>query len=192
MKTAPALVLSALLPFSAAAQERVIQKQVVVKADVGATWQAWTTTEGIRTFFAPDGRIEARPLGPYEIYFNPYAKPGLKGADDMIVLAVQEKKMIAFTWNAPPSLPQVRGHRTHVAVRLRPVGDSETEVRITHSGWGEGGEWDQAYDYFGKAWDHVLGNLRKRFETGPLDWSAPLKRLKEMQEAEEAKAGGRK
>ena len=46
-----------------------------------------------------------------------------------------------------------------------------TRVTLHHVGWGEGGEWEQAYAYFDRAWGNVLANLRKRFESGPIDWS---------------------
>lgn len=130
------------------AQERAIVKQVVVKAPVEAVWNAWTTTEGIKSFFAPDARVDARPDGPFEIYMNPYAEPGMKGADNMRFLALQDKKMISYTWNAPPSLPEARQQRTVVIVRFAPVSDNETQVTMTHLGWGDGGEWDKAYAYF--------------------------------------------
>ncbi|MDH5265530.1 MAG: SRPBCC domain-containing protein, partial [Betaproteobacteria bacterium] len=89
MKRTVAALLVAALPLAAVAQERAIVKISVVAAPLEAVWKAWTTTEGIRTFFAPDARVEPRPGGPFEIYFNPYAKAGLKGGDDMVVLAVQ-------------------------------------------------------------------------------------------------------
>ncbi len=165
------------------AQERAIVKQVVVKAPVEAVWNAWTTTEGIKSFFAPDARVEARPDGPFEVYINPYAQSGMKGADNMRFLAVQDRKMISFTWNAPPSLPEARKERTVVIVRFAPVGDNETQVSMTHLGWGDGGEWDKAYAYFDKAWGNVLGNLQKRFVEGPIDWTEWLKQMKAMTDA---------
>ena len=161
-----------------AAEERALSKQVTVKAPVDAVWNAWTTTEGVKSFFAPDARIEARPDGPFEVYMNPYAQPGMKGADDMRVLAVQDGKMISYTWNAPPSLPEARAQRTVVIVRFKPAGEGETQVTMTHLGWGDGGEWDKAYAYFDKAWDTVLGNLQKRFVSGPIDWTEWLARMK--------------
>lgn len=166
----------------AIAQERVISKQVLVKAPVEAVWQAWTTSEGIKSFFAPDARVEARVDGPFEIYFNPYAAPGLKGADDMRFLALQPQRMLSFTWNAPPHLPEVRGQRTFVTVRMHPAAEGQTHVVLNHGGWGDGGQWDQAYDYFNRAWGNVLANLQKRFEQGPIDWSEFLNRLKAASE----------
>ena len=92
MKTTLAALLLAAAPM-VLAQERAIVKTVTVKAPVEEAWKAWTTAEGIRTFFAPDARVEARPGGPFEIYFNPYGKPGTKGADGMVFLAVQDLKV---------------------------------------------------------------------------------------------------
>lgn len=188
------LALLAAAPPAALAQEpdRALVKRAVVKAPLEAAWKAWTTAEGIRTFFAPEAVVDARPGGAFDIHFNPYAKPGLKGADGMVVLAVQEKKLLSFTWNAPPHLPEARAQRTSVAVRFKPLADNETEVRLVHTGWGEGGQWDQAFDYFDKAWARVMANLEKRFVDGPVDWAPFLKGVKAFQDAEDAKAAGAK
>lgn len=164
-----------------AAAEKAIDREVVVPAKVDAVWQAWTTSEGIRTFFAPDARVELRVDGPFEIYINPYAKPGMKGADDMRIIGFQPQRMLSFTWNAPPHLPEARANRTVVVLRFEPVGETQTRVTLHHIGWGEGGEWDKAYDYFGKAWPNVLANLQKRFTSGPVDWTEWLAQMKKLQ-----------
>ena len=177
------LVVATLGSGAAAAQERTIRKEVVVKAPLEAVWNAWTTSEGIKTFFAPDARVEARPDGPFEIYINPFAVPGLRGADDMRFLAVQPMRMLSFTWNAPPHLPEARAQRTSVVLRFQPVSQAETRVSLSHGGWGDGGQWDQAYDYFDRAWGNVLSNLQKSFVEGPKDWSDWLRQLKAAGEA---------
>ncbi|MEI6737860.1 MAG: SRPBCC domain-containing protein [Pseudomonadota bacterium] len=163
--------------------ERAIVEKISIKANINDVWNAWTTSAGIKTFFAPDANVEARPGGPFEIYMDPGAPAGMKGADGMVFLAIQDKKMISFTWNAPPSLPEVRKQHTVVVVRFTPRGDALTDVSLHHSGWGTGGgngsdaEWDKAYDYFSKAWPNVLKNLKKRFDDGPIDWKPWLDRL---------------
>lgn len=172
---AAALLLSA--AFSAHGAERAIDKEVVVPAGVDAVWQAWTTSEGLTSFFAPEAVVEARVGGPFHIHMDPGAQPGLRGADDMRILAIQPKRMLSFDWNAPPSLPQARQQRTFVIVRLQPVDATTTRVTLHHTGWGDGGEWDQAYQYFDRAWGHVLGGLKTRFEQGPRDWRPWLAQL---------------
>ena len=181
MKNAVTCLLACLFVLAARAEERAIHKEAVVKAPIEQVWQAWTTSEGIKTFFAPDANVEARPDGPFQVYINPFGEPGMKGADDMRVLAVQAPKMISFTWNAPQSLPEARKQRTLVIVRLAPAGDGQTLVTLTHVGWGDGGEWDKTYAYFDHAWEKVLGNLQKRFTEGPVDWTEWLNQLKGLQ-----------
>jgi uncharacterized protein YndB with AHSA1/START domain len=171
-------------------EERRIVKEVVVKAAPEAVFKAWSTSEGVASFFAPEANIQARPDGLFEVYMNPYAQPGMKGADNMRVLGVQENRMITFTWNAPPHLPEARAQRTFVTVRMQPEG-AETRVRLTHTGWGDGGEWDKAYAYFDRAWGNVLANLQKRFADGPIDWTEWRGKLKAMMEEEARKKAGK-
>lgn len=160
------------------ADERAIVKEVVVKATPEVVWRTWTTAEGIKSFFAPDARVEPRPDGPFEIYFNPYAAPGLRGADEMRFMALQEPRFLSFTWNAPPHLPDARKQRTLVTLRFTPAANGETRIVLHHSGWGDGGQWDQTFEYFNSAWGRVLANLKKRFDEGPIDWSEWTARLK--------------
>ncbi|MBC7617777.1 MAG: SRPBCC domain-containing protein [Candidatus Saccharibacteria bacterium] len=170
-----------------AAPERVVTKTVVVNATLDQTWEAWTTRAGITSFFAPDAKIEARVGGPFQIYMDPDAEPGAKGADDMRFMALQPMSMLSFDWNAPPILPLARAQRTFVVVRLEAVSEKLTRVTLTHTGWGEGGEWEQAFDYFDRSWGTVLDNLKRRFDTGPRDWTVWLQQLKVMRSAKSKK-----
>ena len=181
MKKLLCCLLMVVLPLLAHAAERSIDKDVVVAAPLAQAWHAWTTREGIVSFFAPDAHVQARPGGAFQIYFDPGAAPGSKGADDTRFMAVQPMQMLSFDWNAPPHLPQVRAQRTLVVVRFVPVDEQTTRVSLHHTGWGEGGQWDQAYLYFDRAWGNVLANLKKRFDSGQAyDWSDWLKQLDKM------------
>jgi uncharacterized protein YndB with AHSA1/START domain len=178
-------------PPDATGAERALDKQVLVQATPEQAWAAWTTREGITSFFAPDAEIDARVGGAFHIHIDPLAQPGSRGADDMRYMALQPPRMLSFDWNAPPSLPEARQQRTFVVVRIAPVSATETRVSLRHSGWGDGGEWDKAYQYFDQAWDKVLGNLQTRFEKGPIDWTDWLAQLRQWhEEAEKKKATG--
>jgi len=175
MLAGAALVLAATAAIGA---ERALDKEVVVAAPIESVWQTWTTRAGIRTFFAPDAEIDARVGGAFHIHINPYAEPGMKGADDMRFMALQPPTMLSFDWNAPPSLPEVRAQRTFVVVRLAPIDEKSTRVTLHHTGWGTGGQWDDTYAYFDRAWGAVLGNLKKSFESGPVDWTDWLAQMR--------------
>ena len=177
-----AALANALAAVGALAAERALDKAVVVSASVDQVWDAWTTREGIVSFFAPDAQVEARVGGPFQIYFDPGAAAGMKGADDMRFLALQPKKMLSFDWNAPPSLPETRQQRTLVIMRLEALGEKSTRVTLHHVGWGDGTEWDKTYRYFDRVWEFVLNNLKTRFEKGPTDWKPWLEQLQKSRE----------
>jgi uncharacterized protein YndB with AHSA1/START domain len=154
--------------------ERTIAGEVTVNAPADQVWLAWTTSEGAETFFAPRCAIEARPGGKYEILFDLEQAPGKQGTEGMTVLAVQPGRMLSFTWNNPPELPDIRDQRTHVTVILEALSPSQTRVVLRHDGWGAGGAWDAAVEYFERAWKRiVLPRLKYRFANGPIDWNNP-------------------
>lgn len=149
-------ILGLALPFGAAqATDRIIVSSVEVEASPAQIWDLWTTEEGL-TFFAPASRIDLRPGGTYEVYFLPDAPEGQRGSEGTTVLGFQENRMLSITWAMPPYMPEVRPHLTPLTIEIVPVSDTVTSVTITHTGWGEGGEWDEAYAYFQQNWPLVL------------------------------------
>jgi uncharacterized protein YndB with AHSA1/START domain len=158
---------------SAPAQDRQIRVAVTVAATPEQVWPLWTTDEGVRSFFAPGSHIELKVDGAYEIFFMPQAPAGRRGADGMRLLAVEPNRRLAFTWNAPETLPYARNQRTVVIVDFTPVGSDSTTVTLRHLGWGTGPEWDEAITYFEPAWNNfVMASFKRRIEVGPIDWKA--------------------
>ncbi len=154
----------------------VIDCEIDISAPLSDVWYAWTTKEGAESFFAPQCNIELKPGGAYEMLFDLEAEPGKQGGEGMIVLAVQPKRMLTFTWNAPPRLSSVRGQMTYVMVKLSEIDGDGTRITLHHGGWGEGKEWDAAFQYFSHAWANiVLPRLKYRFDEGPVDWNEPPK-----------------
>ena len=44
-------------------------------------------------------------------------------------------------------------------LRFKDIGKDKTRIFVFYSGWGDGDEWDEVYDYFMDAWDAVLKRL---------------------------------
>ena len=156
------------------AAERIIRAEVILDAPLSEVWKAWTTEEGARKFFAPDCRIDLRVDGAYEMYFNPGAEPGRRGGEGLRILLLEPMRRLSFTWNAPPENPYVRNQRTVVVIEYQPLGPRRTHLRLTHSGWGVGPEWDAAYEYFNRAWKGtVLPRLQYSLTEAPVNWDNP-------------------
>lgn len=148
----------------------------MVNAPVTKVWEAWTTKKGLEAFLAPECEIDLRVNGSLDVYFYPEAPPGQRGAEDLHIMTVIPNKMLSFSWNNPPDIPEIRNQQTHVIMKFFSAGNNnrQTKLVLIHDGWGDGELWDQAYSYFVRAWrDVVLFRLHYRFNTGPVNWNYP-------------------
>jgi uncharacterized protein YndB with AHSA1/START domain/uncharacterized protein YciI len=165
-----AFILAGYLGLSAAVGDDApapIRVETVVDAPRQEVWQAWTTTEGITTFFAANAEIEMKPGGAFEIYFSADSPVGSRGSEGCKVLSWVDQEMLAFSWNAPPTFENVRTKRTFVVLQFSDVGAGKTRIRLTNDGYQTGEEWEKAHAYFTKAWPSVLEACKQRFADGP-------------------------
>lgn len=176
------IITTALLPFimvnimDAQKLDRNIYIETIIEAPVTQVWETWTTKEGLESFLAPACNIDLRVDGTLDVFFFPEAPVGQRGAEGLRILSVLPNKMFSFTWNNPPDMPEIRGQYTHVILKFFSVGaaNDHTKLVLIHDGWGDGEIWDQAYQYFIKAWrDVVLFRLNYRFDHGPINWNNP-------------------
>jgi len=145
--------------------ERCLRKQKLIRASAYDLWWAWTTKEGIASFFAQDSKLELEPGGAWELYIVADAPEGSRGSEGCKLLTYVPYKMLSFEWTAPPNIPELRSKNilSRVMVEFNEIAPNQTKVTITHQGFGESPGWDKAYDYFDKAWDYVLNSLDKAF-----------------------------
>ena len=159
--------------------DRVMSTEIVVKAPMDRVWQAWTTTAGVTSFGPPKAKIELAVGGAYEWYFVLDAPEGQRGSEGCTVLSFVPQRHLAFTWNAPPSIAELReaGAQTQVHLTFTELGAQRVKVSLKQSGFGRGEAWDRYYVYFEKAWASVLNALADHF--GGTDASAVAKKLKQ-------------
>ena len=135
-------------------------------------WRAWTTVEGVKTFFAPDALIELRLNGKYEILFDLDQPEGRRGSEGSKILSYAPESMLSFSWGAPPNFAESRAELAQwVVLYFLQVGDRRTLVRLLEFGWKDSEEGEQVYGYFDKAWSSVLSSLAQSFVKGPVDWN---------------------
>ena len=148
---------------------RVVRVEATVDAPVSEVWRLWTTSQGAEEFLAQQANIKLAIGGPYEIQFD--SKDETSGTKGLKILSYLPEEMISFQWNAPTEYPEVRRGGTWVVVQLRPEGTAQTHVSITHLGWKQGPEWDQAYVHFVQGWGDLIKRLERRCAYGPVDWN---------------------
>lgn len=151
--------------------DRILRKETVVPATLEEVWNAWTTTEGVKTFFSPEAKVELAVGGSFENYWDMEAEYGSRGSEGCRVLSYLPMEMLSLSWNAPLDFGELRNVYTIVVLQFREIEPGKVKVVLSEHGWGKGEDWDKLYDYFDRAWSQVLGNLKKRFVAGPIKWS---------------------
>lgn len=149
-----------------AGSERSLTTRAIVNASIYDVWWAWTTTEGLASYFAPDSTLELKVGGSWELYMSTDEPAGKRGSEGCKLLAFVPYEMLCFEWTSPPTIPELRdaGILTRVMVHMEEAGADRTIVTITHSGHGEGEVWDRNYAYFDTAWSLVTRRLERVFE----------------------------
>ncbi len=142
-----------------------VDQHVDVLAAPAAVFDAWSTAAGWRAMMDVDGRVELAVGGAFELLFDLDQPTGKQGSEECKVLCYVPDSMLAFSWNAPPEIPQTRGFYTWCVVTFEARGDGVTRVRLRHLGFGEGPAWEETVKYFQRAWGLVLKATAAHFGT---------------------------
>src|SRR5205085_1366274 len=80
--------------------------EVEVPAPVSEVWRAFSTSQGLSTWLAPNSVVDLRPGGEWMVHF-----PGGSTGGGNIISFVPEKEMVLAAL-APDQFPHVRAERT--------------------------------------------------------------------------------
>ena len=141
--------------------------ELSIPAALPEVWKAFTTTDGLKSWLAPEVSVELRKGGAWLVKF-----PG-STAGGTIVSFVPQKELVLSAL-APDRFPHVRAARTRAVFTFTPKGNN-TLVRLTQTGWQSGKEWDAAYEYLASANGEMLAMLHHRYVAGPTDWQSAAK-----------------
>jgi uncharacterized protein YndB with AHSA1/START domain len=143
--------------------EKALIFEATIPAARAAVWNAFSTSEGLSTWLAPEAVVDLRAGGEWTAHY-----PGGKTGGGTILSFVPQQEMILAAM-APEQFPIVREQRTRAKFEFVAKGE-ETIVRLTQTGWKSGEEWDKAYEYLARGNAQLLETLRRRFVSGPIDW----------------------
>jgi uncharacterized protein YndB with AHSA1/START domain len=143
------------------APERRVEHEVVVAASPRDAWEAWVDPGRVVEFLGEVAHIDLRIGGRFEILFLLDSPEGEHGAEGCRILAYLPGEMLAFSWNAPPQLVEIRPLHTWVVVTFQGPPEGPTRVRLVQTGFGDGPLWDEDFAYFEAAWGRVLARCRE-------------------------------
>jgi len=148
--------------------DKAIIKEIIINAPLNLVWYAWTISERVSEWFAPETVVEAKEGGAYELYFIPGNSKGMNTKGCKITKLIYEKEL-HFTWKGPDQFEAVMNKEnelTTVKVYLKSIKDDSTKVIVEHIGFKDNEDWSEAIKWHQMAWSGVLSSLKSALEKG--------------------------
>lgn len=149
----------------------VIEKSVTVEAAPDLVWLAWTRSDRLTRWFAPQAVIEPWVGGAFELYFIPGNRDSMNTRGCRVV-QLQEPQLLEFTWRGPDPFAELMNAEedlTVVTVTLTQAAEGRSVVQVEHRGFLDGEGWSEARAWHEAAWAQALDSLRQAIETGDGD-----------------------
>src|SRR5690606_133087 len=149
--------------------DTAINKEITINVPINLVWLAWTISERVSEWFAPETVIEAKEGGAYELYFIPGNRENMNTKGCKITTLVHEKEL-HFNWKGPDQFEALMNNEnglTNVKVSFDSINEDSTKVILEHTGFSDDSEdWNEAIKWHEMAWSGVLDSLKSALESG--------------------------
>ena len=145
---------------------RILYHSTQLKCDLRQAFKMFTSNEHLQSWLAEIADVDPTMGGKYELFWDPDDRED-NSTSGCKITAIERHKFLAFEWTGPKQFKHFMNKAnplTHVVVFFlscdEMVVDPCTEVHLIHSGWGDSAEWEEARQWFKKAWDSSFDRLR--------------------------------
>jgi uncharacterized protein YndB with AHSA1/START domain len=132
---------------------RTLEKELFIKASPQRVFQALTTKEDLERWFLVKAEVDLRLGGEIRFAWTPDAFEVGK------ILLLEPPYRLSYSWETFGPSP------TTIAFELTAENDG-TRLHLTHTGIGEGEDWDNYYNSVNGGWNAHLKDLTDWVETG--------------------------
>jgi uncharacterized protein YndB with AHSA1/START domain len=132
---------------------RTVEKELFIAAAPERVYRALTNVDDLKRWFVTNAEVKLQPGGVFNLYWQ---QENVKGE----VVESDPPHRLTFTWDERPA----HGITT-CTIELTPEADG-TLLRLAHTGFLEGDNWDDLYNGVNTGWTSELGNLKTWLETG--------------------------
>lgn len=142
--------------------DEIIFHSAKLECNVKQAFEMFTVSENLEKWLTIVADVEPRVGGKYELFWDPKDREN----DSTLgckVLIIQPDKFLCFEWKGPKQYKRFMNERrplTNVVVFFISHGEA-TEVYLLHTGWGNTEGWEEARQWFDKAWAAAFSELQK-------------------------------
>jgi uncharacterized protein YndB with AHSA1/START domain len=144
---------------------RTLEKEVFIKASPERVFQALTEKAELERWFVQKAEVDVRLGGAIRLEWAPDAVEIGK------ILVLDPPHRLSYSWEALEPSP------TTITFELT-AENNGTRLRLTHTGIGEGEDWDTYYTSINSGWNVHFKNLTAWLETGISETPGPTGTMK--------------
>ena len=140
----------------------IVQHSVRLMCDTKKAYEMYTVNERLQAWLTEIAEVEPRPGGKYELFWDPDNRDN-NSTIGCRITAMEKEKFLAFEWKGPTQFKHFMNEvrpLTNVVIFFIPYPEG-TEVHLLHTSWRDTPEWEEARQWFDKAWAMVLSELQK-------------------------------
>ena len=146
-------------------KQREIKTEIEIEADIDAVWKALTDAQELMRWFPLDARSTPEPGG--SIWYS--WGPPYEGESQIEIWDPPHRLRLLDQWAGGAPEGHAREVEPGVPARVAMDFTLETEgcktiLRLVHSGFGAGAEWDDEFEGTRRGWDQELRGLKHYLE----------------------------
>ena len=139
--------------YIASTGEKVLRLEAIVPVPKAEAWKLLTTEEGLRKWIAPVVSLDLKIGGQILTNYDSTRSAGDTGTIRLPILNFLDQDLVTLKVNLNDKFPQrVREQDRNLQeiIQIAGTGDGQTKITSSMFGWGEGPEWEKAYDFFAR------------------------------------------
>jgi uncharacterized protein YndB with AHSA1/START domain len=155
-----------------AAGQKALQLSMDIPATPHQVFDAFATSDGFKSWAVAVAHIDLRTGGQIEASYDPKAQVGdPNNIKNQIVTFIPDHLLVIRNIQAPEGFAgKGEFQKTVTVIEFQPTeGGAKTRVRLTNTGYGDSPEAQTVFGHFEWGNAYTLAELRKRFESGPID-----------------------
>jgi len=166
MRGTPSLAMMAILSESVNAQDiSPIVSEAIIEASVDVVWEAWATSDGLRSWLAPHAEIDLRIGGRMRTNYSAQGSLGDPQTIENTILSLEPRRMLSIQVSrAPDGLPFANAiQHMWTVLYFEPLGPDRTRVRVVGLGFRSDAESQRMRAFFDRGNAMTLQQLQRHF-----------------------------
>ncbi|MFX0041363.1 MAG: SRPBCC domain-containing protein [Candidatus Hodarchaeota archaeon] len=148
--------------------ENIIQIEVEIECDIFTAFKMFTVNNYLEAWLTEKAEVEPDVGGKYELFWEPENREN-NSTIGCKITGIEENKFIAFDWKGPiqfKSFMNIADPLTHVIVFFSSDSNDQnkTIIYLFHTGWRKDEDWQEARNFFDKAWLKALQELKEKIK----------------------------